>query len=293
LFSWLSPHGTRAFVPGLFGGAPPAKLRPLQANHRILRAVARRTRRGIPLRSWFRIARKKTLERAAPITNRLLDRLPPKDRARLFAGFEEVELAYAEILAEPGDTVRDIYFPTRSFISLLAPIGGKHVLEVALTGNEGMYGMPVVLGVMTSPVRALVQGGGPAWRMGAARFRAEMERSPSLRACVDGYAHVLLSQVIHTAGCNRFHVVEQRVARWLLMTADRSHSNMFRMTHAFLAYMLGVRRVGITEAASALHRRGIIDYTRGEMTIVDRKALERASCVCYRSDLRVYQGTFH
>ena len=233
------------------------------------------------------------MERAAPLTNRLLDRLPQADRAKVLAGCEEVELTFAEILAEPGDAVRDVYFPTSSFISLLTPLGGKNVLEVALTGNEGMYGMPVALGVKTSSVRALVQGGGPAWRMGAARFRAELERTPKLRACVDGYAHVLMSQVIHTAGCNRFHRVEQRVARWLLMTADRAHSNAFRMTHAFLAYMLGVRRVGITEAAGALQRRGIINYTRGDLTIIDRKGLERAACVCYRSDLRVYEGTFH
>ena len=211
----------------------------------------------------------------------------------MLAGCEEVELVFAEILAEPGDAIRDVYFPMRSSISLLAPIGANHILEVALTGNEGMYGMPVAQGVRNSPVRALVQSAGGAWRMGAARFRAELERTPGLRACVDAYAYVLMSQVINTAGCNRFHVVEQRVARWLLMTADRSHSSTFRMTHAFLAYMLGVRRVGITEAASALQRRGLIEYSRGDMTIVDRKGLERASCPCYRSDLAVYDDTFH
>ena len=230
---------------------------------------------------------------AAPRTNRLLDRLAEDERTRLLASCEEVHLAFAEILAEPGAQVPHVLFPTGSFISLLAPIGRKEVLEVAITGNEGMYGMPAALGVGTSPVRALVQGAGAAWRIETARFGRELEGSPGLRACVDGYAHVLMSQVIHTAGCNRFHRIEQRVARWLLVTSDRSHSSTFSMTQAFLAYMLGVRRVGITEAAVRLQRRGLIDYTRGEIVIVDREGLERVACTCYRSDLRVYESTFH
>lgn len=229
---------------------------------------------------------------AAPITNRLLDRLPARQRAHVLAGCEEVELAFGDVLAEPGDAVRDVYFPTRGFISLLAPMGGKDVLEVALAGNEGLYGVPVALGVAASPVRALVQGNGAAWRMGAGAFRRELEAIPALRACIDRYVHVLMSQVIQTAGCNRFHVVEQRVARWLLMTGDRSHSPSFHITHEFLAYMLGVRRVGITEAAGALQRRRLIRYARGEVTILDRKGLERASCSCYRSDISLYDEAF-
>lgn len=229
---------------------------------------------------------------AVPITNRLLDRLPADDRDQLLDRCEEVELTFAEILAEPGGAIRDVYFPMRSSISLLAPIG-NHVLEVALTGNEGMYGMPLALGIATSPVRALVQGAGSAWRMEGARFRGELQRSLPLRACIDGYAHVLMSQLIHTAGCNRFHRLEQRAARWLLMTADRAHSDTFLMTQAFLAYMLGVRRVGISEAAGRLQERGLITYTRGAMTITNRRGLERAACSCYRSDHRAYESTFH
>ena len=225
-------------------------------------------------------------------TNRLLDRLPGDERTRLLAGCEEVQLVFPEILAEPGAAIRDVYFPLRSSISLLAPIG-NHVLEVALTGNEGMYGMPLALGAAASPVRALVQGSGAALRMEGARFRSELERSAGLRACIDGYAHVLMSQLIHTAGCNRFHRVEQRAARWLLMTADRAHSETFPMTQAFLAYVLGVRRVGVTEAATRLQRRGLIAYTRGEITIANRRGLEGASCTCYRSDQRAYESTFH
>ncbi len=201
----------------------------------------------------------------------------------------EVQLSFPDVLAEPGDLLRHVYFPTGSYISLVTPMGGKSHLEVALAGSEGLYGVPVALGVQVSPVHALVQGSGSAWRMEAAAFRRELAALPKLRACIDGYIHVLMSQLIQTAGCNRFHVVEQRVARWLLMTGDRAGSPSFRSTHEFLGNMLGVRRVGITQAASALHKRGLIGYTRGQVTILDRKGLERASCACYRFDLAAYK----
>jgi CRP-like cAMP-binding protein len=223
------------------------------------------------------------------VTNRLLDRLPAKDRKHLLAGCEQVELSFPDVLAEPGDALQHIYFPTASFISLVSSVGTHDNLEVALAGNEGLYGVPVALGVATSPVHALVQGSGLAWRMGAGAFQRELERSAGLRSCINRYIYVLMSQLIQTASCNRFHVVEQRVARWLLMTADRSHAPTFRITHEFLAYMLGVRRVGITEAASALQRRGLIGYTRGVVTIVDRPGLEHAACSCYASDLATYK----
>lgn len=226
------------------------------------------------------------------VTNRLLDRLPAKDRAQVLAACEKVELAFPDVIAEPGDSMPYVYFPTDSFISLVTPMGGKNSLEVALAGNEGVYGVPVALGVEISPVHALVQGSGPAWRMSAAAFRRELARLPRLRDCIDRYIYVLMSQLGQTAGCNRFHVVEQRLARWLLMTGDRAHSPTFRITHEFLAYMLGVRRVGITEAAGALQRRKLIGYTRGVMTILDRKGLERASCACYRAELSTYKRTF-
>jgi len=210
----------------------------------------------------------------------------------VLAACDKVELSFPDILAEPGESIRHVYFPTDSFISLLTPMGGKSNLEVALTGNEGVYGVPVALGVEISPVLALVQGSGPAWRMTTATFRRELARLPMLRNCIDQYIYVLMSQLIQTAGCNRFHVVEQRVARWLLMTGDRSHSPTFHITHEFLAYMLGVRRVGITEAATALQRRKLIGYARGAVTIRNRRGLERASCSCYRKDLSTYERVF-
>lgn len=226
------------------------------------------------------------------LTNLLLDSLPAADRARVLAACDPVELSFQEVLSEPGESIRHVYFPTGSFISLLTPMGGRSKLEVALTGNEGVYGVPVALGVGISPVLALVQGSGPAWRMSAAAFRRELARIPALRNCIDQYIYVLMGQLMHTAGCNRFHVVEQRVARWLLMTADRSHSPTFHMTQEFLAFMLGVRRVGVTEAASALQSRKLIAYSRGSVSIRNRKGLERASCSCYQSDLSTYERTF-
>jgi hypothetical protein len=171
-------------------------------------------------------------------------------------------------------------------------MGGKSVLEVAIVGSEGIYGVSVALGVGVSPLFALVQGAGPAWQMGAIAFRRALEHTPALRDCIDRYTHVRMTQLVQGAGCNRFHVVEQRVARWLLMTGDRAHAATFKMTHEFLARMLGVRRVGITKAASALQARKLITYTRGVLTILDRKGLERASCACYRSDLSTYERAF-
>ena len=229
---------------------------------------------------------------AVPVTNRLLDRLTAKDRTHVIGACEMVELQFAEVLDEPGEAIRNVYFPTGGFVSLLARVDKKHHLEVALTGNEGIYGVPVAFGTGISPVHALVQGGGTAWRMSAAEFRREIARVPALRDSVGRYVSVVMSQLIQTAGCNRYHQVEHRLARWLLMTADRAHTPTFRITHEFLAYMLGVRRVGITEAAGALQKRKLIGYKRGLVTILDRKGLEQAACSCYRSDITTYDRAF-
>jgi CRP-like cAMP-binding protein len=230
--------------------------------------------------------------RVPALSNRLLGRLPAKDRERLIAGSEEVKLASGEILAAPGEPVRNVYFPVGSVISLILPMDRKSSLEVALVGSEGVYGVSVALGVGISPLHAVVQGAGLARQMGAVAFRRELGRVSALRECVERYTFVLISQLIQNAGCNRFHLVEQRVARWLLMTGDRAHCETFDITHESLAAMLGVRRVGVTRAASALQGHGLISYTRGVLTILDRKGLERASCTCYRSDLSAYQRAF-
>jgi hypothetical protein len=230
--------------------------------------------------------------RNAPITNRLLDRLPAKDRAHLLARCERVMLSCPKILAEPGQAIRHVYFPTGSFVSLLTRMGGRASLEVALTGNEGMYGVGLALGVGISRGHAAVRGGGSAWKISAAAFRSELARSPALRKWVNRYVYVLMSQVAQTAACVCFHVVEQRLARWLLMTEDRAHVSTFSVTHRFVGQMLGVRRERITAAAIALQSRKLIVYRRGTVTISDRKGLERASCSCYQLDLSTYESVF-
>jgi CRP-like cAMP-binding protein len=230
--------------------------------------------------------------RNAPITNQLLDRLPARDRAHLLARCERVVLSFPQILAEPGQTVRHVYFPTGSMISLVTPMDGRMSLQVALTGNEGMYGVGIALGVGFSHARAMVQGTGSAWRIGAAAFPGEFARSPALRKAVYRYVYVLMSQLSQTAACVCFHVVEQRLARWLLMSADRVHAPTFHITHEFLAYILGVRREKISKAASALQRRKLIAYKRGEVAILDREGLERAACSCYEADLAAYKQIF-
>ena len=217
----------------------------------------------------------------ATVQNHLITRLPRKEQLRLLAICEPVQLTLSEVLCEPGSTTTHVYFPTGSFISLVALLDGTPGVEVGMIGREGMLGAQLVLGVVTAPLHALVQGAGAAWRVRTALFRKELARSDALRRSLNRYLYVLMAQQAASAACLRFHLIGPRLARWLLMTQDRAQSDSFHVTQAFLAYMLGVRRVGITAAAGSLQRSGLIEYQRGEFKVLDRTGLEAAACSCY------------
>jgi CRP-like cAMP-binding protein len=216
------------------------------------------------------------------IANSLLAALPRMEFQRLAAGLEPVTLTFGEVLYEPGEPIRYVYFPNKSLVSLLTLVDDRLALEIGMVGREGMVGAPLALGIGVSPVRALVQGTGAALRMKSAHFLKELQQSLHLQRAIYRYTHTLMRQVAQTAACNRFHVVQERLARWLLMTRDRVQSNDFPLTQEFLSHMLGVRRVGVTRAAGQLQKRKLIEYTRGNIRIIDRRGLEAASCSCYQ-----------
>jgi CRP-like cAMP-binding protein len=214
--------------------------------------------------------------------NLVLAAMPRRAYLRMLPWLEPVQLDYGQVLYDPDGKILHVYFPLVCLVSLLTAVDEERTLEVGMVGNEGMVGMPMALGIGVSAVRALVQGTGTAMRMTAARFRIEFRRNIPLQKALFRYTHLLMAQVSQTAACNRFHEAEARLARWLLMTADRLHSDEFRLTHEFLSHMLGVRRVGVTRAAGDLEHRKLIKYSRGHIRILDRKRLEAAACTCYR-----------
>lgn len=227
---------------------------------------------------------------AVPAPNRLLAALPPKEYEHLLANCEHIQLIFAEELYRAGEVIPHVYFPTGSSISLVTPIDGDAGLEEGLIGNEGMLGITLMLGVEIAPFRALVHGAGPALRISAAAFLREIKQSPTLMRELKRYLYVSIRQLSQTAVCSHFHTVEARLARWLLMTQDRAHSDTFHITHIFLAYLLGVRRVGVTKAATSLQKQNLIRYQRGNITILDRVGLEDVSCGCYRAEKETYES---
>jgi CRP-like cAMP-binding protein len=217
----------------------------------------------------------------APIPNALLAALPRAEYRRMAPLLEPVTLTFGDVLHEQGEPVAHVYFPSDSLVSLLTLVDRHLALEVGLVGREGMVGVAYAMGIGASPFRALVQGTGTAMRMKVPAFRRALNASVPLQREVDLFTHALMAQVARTAACNRFHVVQERLARWLLMTRDRMRSDRFHLTHDFLANMLGVRRVGVTMAAQALRQRNLIAYSRGNITITDGRGLEAAACSCY------------
>lgn len=222
------------------------------------------------------------------VENHLIELLGRKDRLRLLAICEPIQLEMGEVLCEPGELTRHVYFPVEGFISLVTLIDGHAGLEVGMVGREGMLGAQLALGVTISPLHAVVQGSGSAWRISAAAFRREHAESAALQRILNRYLYVLMAQLAASAGCLRFHQIGPRLARWMLMSQDRAHSDSFHITHEFLAYMLGVRRVGVTTAAGTLQREGLIEYRRGEITVLNRRGLEAAACSCYAADRQIY-----
>jgi CRP-like cAMP-binding protein len=215
------------------------------------------------------------------IGNQLLEGLPQPLRQRLLGRLEPVELRLEEVLCTSGERMRYVYFPTHSYVSLITPLDGHAGLEIGLVGDEGMVGISLMLGIAAAPMHALVQGAGSAWRMESATLLKELKRSPPLQQLLNRYLYVTLTQLAQTAACTRFHLVEARLARWLLMTRDRAHADEFYITHIYLSHMLGVRRAGITRAAVALRNRNLIHYSRGVLTVIDCDGLEQAACSCY------------
>jgi len=223
------------------------------------------------------------------VNNRLLATLPRKTLASFLAKCEPVYLPFAQVLSEPAERMRHVYFPIDGFISLVIPDNSHASLEVDLVGNEGMVGVPMIVGIDVSPLRVIVQGAGKALRMNAVAFRKELAASKALHLRLNRYLYVSLAQLAQTAACNRFHALDARLAHWLLMTHDRAHSNEFHLTHEVLGQMLGVRRVGVTNAAGILQKQKLVSYSRGNIRMLDRAGLEAVSCGCYRAVKDTYQ----
>lgn len=225
-------------------------------------------------------------------SNRLLEALPRKDRLRFLASAEVVDLCASEVLTVPGQTMQHAYFPTDSFVSLAVSVGGGVGLEVGLIGNEGMLGTPVLLGVDVGTLHAVVQGAGAAIRIKTVPFRRELAASKSLQTGLNRYLYVKIADLARTAACARFHLLEARLARWLMTTGDRAQSDEFQLTHELLAHKLGVRRVGVTTAAGVLQDRKLISYSRGHIRLLDRAGLELVACDCYRAGRNMYERIF-
>ena len=226
------------------------------------------------------------------VVNRLIEGLPREPRQRILKLCEPVDLKFGALLCEANQRLRHVYFPLTGFISLVAIVKRHPPLEIGLIGNEGMLGATLALDVTGARLRGIVQGPGTALRMTAVQLRRELRSSHALRRTLNHYLFVLLAQQSRAIACTRFHEIKARLARWLLMTHDRAHADHFHLTHQYLANMLGVQRSAVTIAAGVLQRNMVISYARGEILVLDRRALESASCECYRAVIEDHQRLF-
>ena len=215
-------------------------------------------------------------------TNRLLASLPPPDYARLRAELEPVRLAKGFVLYDMGDSVRYAYFLTGGMASLLAAAGAHEVVQVAMVGNEGVVGIPAFLRVNVMPYRVTVQLPTTALRIRASVLSAEVGTCGALTDALLRYLHMLVTQITQSAVCNRYHTIEERLCRWLLLSRDRARADVLPLTQETLAHMLGVQRTGVTAAAGSLQRAGLISYRRGKIHVLDARGLRAAACECYR-----------
>lgn len=216
-----------------------------------------------------------------PVESQLLAAISQEEHDRLLPDLENVFLDFKQVLYEPREPISHVYFPNNAVVSLLNLMADGAAVEVGVVGYEGIVGLPVFLGIDTISGKAIVQIAGDAMRMKADVFRAEANRDGPLHRLLQRYTQALLMQVSQTAACNRFHAVEERCCRWLLMTHDRVRSDQFPITQEFLSQMLGVRRASVSLTAATLQRAGLIRYSRGKMNILDREGLEAISCECY------------
>lgn len=218
---------------------------------------------------------------ANPLQNLLLAALPANERQALFDQLELVNLSLGKVIYESGDDEFFAYFPIDSIISMLYVMKNGESAEISVVGNDGLVGIPVLMGGVSTPSRAIVQSAGSAYRITATVLRREFEIHGALTLLLLKYTQSLFTQMSQTAVCNRHHSIDQQLCRWLLMSLDRLSCASLTMTHELIANMLGVRREGVTEAAGKLQKRGVIEYSRGHITVLDRAQLERLCCECY------------
>jgi CRP-like cAMP-binding protein len=213
--------------------------------------------------------------------NRLLAALPDGEYQRLMPHLERVPLSFKQVLYEVGEPIEYVYFPQRAIVSSLCTMQDGSTVEVGLVGNDGVLGIPAALGDNIAITTAMVQVSDFGMRMKASVLKSEFKRGGVLQSLLLRYMQALYALVSQNAACNRLHHLDGRLARWLLLVYDRVESNELPLTHEFMAQMLGVRRAGVTEAANMLQRAGLIRYTRGRITILNREELQAASCECY------------